>query len=102
MTTVLDPATSRQTAPTPAGPGAAGSAAATDRARWPLFGVAAGVTALAAVMVGMPSDLTEADYQAGPGVLDELERAGFHAAFLLGLVSIGCLLVAAAGWRRWT
>lgn len=69
--------------------------------RWPLFGVAAGVTAFAGTMVAMSRGLTEEDAARGVDVIDELDRSGYHAAFLLGLVSIGCLFLASTGWKRW-
>jgi hypothetical protein len=71
------------------------------RPTWPLFGAAAGVSALAATFIGMPSDLSEEEYNAGVDVIDSLERGGFHVAFILGMLSIGFLLVAASGFRRW-
>ena len=70
------------------------------RARWPLFGLAGAVTGFAAVMASMQT-LTEEEYGSGVRVLDQLERGGYHAGFLLGLVSVGCLLVASSGWKRW-
>ncbi len=73
---------------------------ATGRARWPLFGVAGAATAFAAVMLSLPV-LDEEDYSAGPEVVQKLSAGPYRVAFLLGLVSVGCLLVAGAGWRRW-
>jgi hypothetical protein len=73
----------------------------TGRGRWPIFGALAGLTAFFGALAGMPGNLTEEDYQSGVAVLDKLERGGFHVAFILGLVSVGALLLAAAGWRRW-
>lgn len=69
-------------------------------ARWPLWGAAAGVASLAAVIAGMPA-LDEEDYTAGPEVVEKLSAGGYRISFLLGLVAIGCLMVAGAGWRRW-
>ena len=70
------------------------------RARWPLWGLAAGMTGWAASLAPI-QDLSDEQYLRGPGIVDQLHRGGFHASFLLGLVSVGCLLVAASGWRRW-
>ena len=70
------------------------------RPRWPLFGAAGAVAAFVAVIFSMPT-LTEEEYSSGIDVVDQLERGGYHIAFILGLVSVACLLVAASGWRRW-
>jgi len=72
----------------------------TRRARWPLFGVAGGVAAFAATVVGMPA-LEESDYISGVEVVDKLEAGQYRVAFVLGMISVGCLFAAAAGWRRW-
>ncbi len=96
-TTVTTTPTTDDGAPIP-GAGPAGTR--TGRARWPIFGAAGAVTGLVAVMVSM-SNLAEDDYNSGVAVLAQLERGGYHAGFLLGLVSVACLLVAASGWKRW-
>ena len=70
------------------------------RPLWPLAGAAAGVTGLVAAMASI-TDLTEADYNSGVDIVDKLNRTGYHVAFILGLVSIACLLVASTGWKRW-
>lgn len=70
------------------------------RARWPIFGALGAITGFAALIVSMPT-LTEDDYSAGVRVIDQLEPGGYHAGFVLGLVSVGCLLAASAGWKRW-
>lgn len=67
---------------------------------WPLFGVAGGVTALAATLVDTRLD------PSGIGSLVLLEGDGLdlvdHRLFLLlSVVSVGCLLVASTGWKRW-
>jgi len=78
------------------------TAATSSRPRWPIFGVVAGTAAFVASMVGMPGDgLTEEEYGSGIDVLDHLTRGGFRSGFLIGLVSIGALLLAASGWKRW-
>jgi hypothetical protein len=69
-------------------------------ARWPLVGAVGAVAGLASVMVSMPG-LSEEDYSSGLGVLEQLEPGGYHIGFILGLVSVGCLLVASSGWKRW-
>lgn len=81
-------------------PGAPAPDAATAKARWPLFGVAGAAASFAAVVLSIPV-LDEEDYSAGPEVVEELSAGPYRVAFLLGLVAVGCLLVAGAGWRRW-
>ena len=95
MTATIEPTT------VAAGDTAVEPAAEAGRPRWPLFGALAGATAFAGALIGMPSNLTEDDWSAGVDVIDELERGGFHVAFLLGLVSVAALLVAASAWKRW-
>jgi hypothetical protein len=73
---------------------------ATRRARWPLFGAAAGISAFGAVVASIPS-LDDSERLSGAPVVETLDAAPYRIAFLLGLVSVGCLLTAAAGWRRW-
>lgn len=70
------------------------------RATWPLAGAVAGIASLVAAMAGMAS-ITEEQYLEGVGVIGDLERGGYHVSFLLGLVGVAALFVAAAGWRRW-
>ena len=75
-------------------------AAHTPRATWPLAGVVAGIASLVAAMAGLGS-VTEDQYLDGVGVVDQLERGGYHVSFVVGLVGVAALFVAAAGWRRW-
>jgi hypothetical protein len=70
------------------------------RARWPLFGAAGAVTGFLAAMLAFPS-LEEEDYTKGPEVIEKLTAGQYRIAFLCGIVAVGCLFVAAAGWRRW-
>jgi hypothetical protein len=105
MTATLNPA--------PASP-AAPSAPATDpvdvevvdpvragRAKWPLFGAVGAVAGWAAALLAISNGVTEKDAKKGVDVVDKLHPGGYHAGFLIGLVSVGCLLMAAAGWKRW-
>jgi hypothetical protein len=109
MTSTLNPTAAGATAPGPHEDGArppqalpADGTPPTGRtsARWPLFGAVGAVAAFASVVVSMPT-LTEEEYSSGVRVIDQLERGGYHAGFLLGLVSVGSLLVASSGWKRW-
>ena len=92
--------------PTPDADGTVGSVrtdgTAPDRTRatWPVAGVVAGVAGLVAGMAGMAS-IAEEQYLEGPSVISELERGGYYVSFVLGLVSVAALFIAAAGWRRW-
>jgi hypothetical protein len=75
--------------------------ARTGAARWPIFGVVAGVTGFLAALSSISNDVSKEEANEGVGVLDHISRGPYHVSFLLGLVSIASLLVAAAGWRRW-
>lgn len=70
------------------------------RATWPLFGAVGALAGFATFMVSMPT-LTPEEYSLGVPVIDRLEPGGYHLGFVFGLVSIGCLLAASAGWKRW-
>jgi hypothetical protein len=71
------------------------------RPTWPLFGVLAGATSLAAAFVALGGNGQQKGENHGLAVLDELNRGRFHVAFLLGLVSVASLFLASSGWRRW-
>jgi hypothetical protein len=92
------PAVTGETAPQPAP--TAGQPAARGTARWPLWGLAGGVLGLVASFLAYPV-LEEDDYTKGVEVVDKLEAGQYRISFVLGLLAIGCLMVAAAGWRRW-
>ena len=82
-------------------PGAAdGTPVATGTARWPLWGLAGGVLGLVANFLSYPA-LEEEDYTKGVEIIDKLEAGQYRVGFVFGLVAIGCLMVAAAGWSRW-
>ena len=76
------------------------AATETGRATWPLAGAVAGIASLVAAMSGL-SAATEEQFLEGVGVIDDLERGGYHVSFILGLVGVAALFIAAAGWRRW-
>lgn len=86
------------TAPQPAP--AAETPAARVSTRWPLFGAAGAVTGFLAALLALPR-LEEADYSAGPEVIQKLEAGPYRIAFVFGLLTIGFLFAAGAGWRRW-
>ncbi len=68
--------------------------------RWPLWGVAAGVLGAVGHLFSM-QDLSEEEYRGGAAVIDALERGPYHVGIVSGLAGVFCLLVFAAGWRRW-
>ena len=92
--TGIDGQAAPQPAPAPEAPTARG------RARWPLWGAAGGILGLVASFVSYPA-LEEEDWTKGPEVVDKLEAGHYRVGFILGLLAIGCLMIAAAGWRRW-
>lgn len=71
------------------------------RPRWPLAGVVAGIAGLVGGFSSIQSGISEEDAQRGVDVIDELERGGYHVAFVAGIVTVIALLFASAGWRRW-
>ena len=46
--------------------------------------------------------LTDGDRAAGALIVDEIDRLSFHLQALAGFLAVGCLLVFAAAWRRWS
>lgn len=77
-----------------------GGAARSTGRRWPLWGAAAGVLGVVATLVTdsrPPEDLSPL----GPASLSEVERGMFHVGIVAGLAATLCVLVVAAGWRRW-
>ena len=67
-------------------------------AAWAWWGVPAGIAGLAGNFVSTHGGLSDTD--AGEAVA-AVTRASYHVGTVLGLVSFACLLLAAAGWRRW-
>ncbi len=67
-------------------------------ARWAWWGVAAAALGLAGNLIASHSALTDAD--AAVAVADT-SRTTQHAGTLLGMASFVCLVLVAAGWRRW-
>jgi hypothetical protein len=95
--------TSTLTTPIPASHTIATSPAATvasRRSRWPIFGALGGLTGFLAAMFSLQT-ITKEQYAEGVSVIDHLDRGRYHASFLLGLVSVAALFIAAGAWRRW-
>lgn len=86
--------------PAPADAPVRPEATAQPRATWPIAGAVAGVASLVAAMAGMAS-ITEDQYLEGTAVIDDLERGGYYVSFVVGLIGVAALFIAAAGWRRW-
>lgn len=67
---------------------------------WPLWAVAAGV--LGAIGHGFTmQSVSEAEYASGASVIETLDRTNYHIGIVAGMCAVFCLLVFAAGWRRW-
>jgi hypothetical protein len=62
--------------------------------------VAAGLLGAVGHLFSM-QDLSEEEYRSGAAVIDALERGPYHVGIVSGLAGVFCLLVFAAGWRRW-
>jgi hypothetical protein len=67
---------------------------------WPLWGVAAGVLGAVGHVFTTP-DLTVEEYQTGSAIIDLIDRTSYHVGVVAGFFAVFCLLVFAAGWRRW-
>lgn len=65
---------------------------------WAWWGVPAGIVGLAGNFVSAHGALSDAD---AADAVAAVARTSYHVGTVLGLVSFACLLLAAAGWRRW-
>ncbi|MDQ3540936.1 MAG: hypothetical protein M3440_09625 [Chloroflexota bacterium] len=68
--------------------------------RWPLWGLAAGVSGAIGHIFTQPT-LTREQRGSGVDVIGELDRAPYHIGVVAGLFAVFCLLAFASGWRRW-
>lgn len=68
--------------------------------RWPLWGIGAGAFGYVGHLLTM-TDVTEEQRATGAAVIAELERGPYHIGVAAGLLAVFCLLVFAAGFRRW-
>jgi hypothetical protein len=66
------------------------------RSRWPLIGVAAGITGFVATMV---TDLHPAN-DATRDIVDQVSQGKAHASIIAGYVTVALLVVLASAWRR--
>jgi hypothetical protein len=67
---------------------------------WPAWGVAAGVLGPIGHMFSQ-TDVSLEQRRSGAQVVEALDRTGFHVGVVAGFLAVFCLLVFAAGWRRW-
>jgi hypothetical protein len=70
------------------------------RPRWPIFGVIGGLAGVASGATSITS-VTDEQARSGVDVIDHLSRGQYHVSFMLGLVSVVSLFLAASGWKRW-
>lgn len=69
---------------------------------WAFWAVAAGVLGIVATLLtDAQGSLTDLERRSGAEVVELVDRAGYHAGAVAGYLALACLLVAAAGWRRW-
>jgi hypothetical protein len=68
---------------------------------WPVAGALGSAAGFGGALAALNTGVTEEEARTGVDVVDKLARGPFHIAFVLGLVSVAALLVAASGWRRW-
>jgi hypothetical protein len=71
------------------------------RAAWTLWGVVAGAAGLASNLLTDDQAELLRGGRIGPETMQLLERSTYHLGAVSGMLAVGCLLVAAAGWRRW-
>jgi hypothetical protein len=69
---------------------------ASKRGRWPLVGVAAGITGFVATLV---TDLHPAN-DATIDIVDKVSQGKAHASIIAGYVTVALLVVLASAWRR--
>lgn len=70
--------------------------------RWPIAGIVAGVATIGSAQAVLSTGgLSKEEANLGVGAVELLDRGGYHVGFVFGLVAIGSLMVAAAGWKRW-
>jgi hypothetical protein len=67
---------------------------------WPLWGVAAGAFGMVGTLL-TDSNPTGDKKMSAEEVVAALDRDMMHIGIVAGLIAVFCLLVFAAGWRRW-
>lgn len=76
------------------------SARQTNREVWAWWGAAAGGLGVVAHLLTQP-EITIEQRRSGTAVLGALDRTGYHIGAVAGFMAVACLLITAAGWRRW-
>jgi hypothetical protein len=87
--------TATTTATTPTATGTT----STKRSRWPFTGVAAGALGVAATLI-TDIHVPETAGRTSQGAVEEINRGLAHVGGVLGYLTVACLLVLAAAWRR--
>ena len=95
MTTVLSPDFTTSVTP------AVETAAIGRRNRWALWGAAAGVFGGVATLLPAKVNVQKANAHTTAAVIANLHRWPYQVSVVAGFAAVTCLLVAAAGWRRW-
>ncbi|MGW0654279.1 hypothetical protein ACWD4T_36810 [Streptomyces umbrinus] len=80
--------------------GAVRSGGGNGRARWPLYGVAAGLLGVVATFVADPRNGVVETERVDTSILDEVSRGTTHLGLVAGFITVALLLVLAAAWRR--
>lgn len=68
-----------------------------SRSRWPLIGVAAGMTGFVATLI---TDLHPGADDATAAVIDEVSQGKAHVSVVAGYITVALLVVLASAWRR--
>ena len=69
--------------------------------RWPLRGVAAGLLGYAGHLFTGANPTDEQRAAGAAAVVAALDQGNYHVGVVAGMFVVFCLLVFAAGWRRW-
>ncbi|MGA6224296.1 hypothetical protein ACPESV_28680 [Streptomyces umbrinus] len=80
--------------------GAVRSGGGNGRARWPLYGVAAGLLGVVATFVADPRNGVVETERVDTSILDEVSRGTAHLGLVAGFITVALLLVLAGAWRR--
>ena len=72
----------------------------TSHEAWAWWGAAAGLLGAVGHLFSQGT-ITPEQRRSGADVVGVLDRAGYHIGAVTGFLAVACLLVAAAGWRRW-
>lgn len=73
--------------------------ATSHKHRWPLIGVAAGITGFVATLV-TDIHVNDASERATSAFVEEISRGKAHASLVAGFLTVALLVVLASAWRR--